>query len=145
MDLDEATLTMGLEPQIAEVVMKISSLRENEIATLNYKPVSLAKKFSGEEMLLKNRVGMNVAHYYPYIRDCFKNLEGIKGFRLDALSLQIKSCFTKMEKLSNNKSDIFEQLTKWVMEKTCNQSKEACEAVVSFFVQNCEVFNEITE
>ncbi len=144
-DLHEATLTMGLEPQIADVVKKVCSLREDEMTTLNYAPVRLTKKFSAEEFLLKNRVSMNVTSYYPYIRDCFKEQEGVNGFRLDALSLQIKSCFIKMEGLSDNKSDIFDQLVNWVMAKTCSASREACEAVVSFFVQNCEVFREITE
>jgi hypothetical protein len=32
-----------------------------------------------------------------------------------------------------------------VMAKTLSTSRDACEAVVSFFVQNCEVFHEITE
>ena len=144
-ELSEATLTMGLELQIADVVKRISSLHEDEMATLNYEPVRLTKKFSAAELLLKNRVGMYVTSYYPYIRDCFKELEGINGFRLDALSLQIKSCFLKMEGLSDSKSDIFDQLVNWVMAKTRFASREACEAVVSFFVQNCEVFHEITE
>lgn len=144
-DLHEATLTMGLELQIADVVKKVCSLREDEMATLNYAPVRLTKKFSANEFLLKNRVSMYVTSYYPYIRDCFKDQEGVNGFRLDALSLQIKSCFIKMEGLSDNKSDIFDQLVNWVMSKTCSASRESCEAVVSFFVQNCEVFHEITE
>ena len=144
-ELSEATLTMGLELQIADVVKRISSLHEDEMATLNYEPVRLTKKFSATELLLKNRVGMYVTSYYPYIRDCFKGLEGINGFRLNALSLQIKSCFLKMEGLSDSKSDIFDQLVNWVMAKTRSTSREACEAVVSFFVQNCEVFHEITE
>lgn len=144
-DLHEATLTMGLEPQIADVVTKVCFLREDETATLNYMPVRLTKKFSANEFLLKNRVSMNVTSYYPYIRDRFKELEGINGFRLDALSFQIKSCFIKMEGLSDNKSDIFDQLVDWVMSKTLSTSRDACEAVVSFFVQNCEVFHEITE
>lgn len=144
-DLHEATLTMGLEPQIADVVKKVCFLHEDEMATLNYAPVRLTKKFSASEFLLKNRVSMNVTSYYPYIRDCFKEQEGVNGFRLDALSLQIKSCFIKMEGLSDSKSDIFDQLVNWVMAKTCSASREACEAVVSFFVQNCEVFREITE
>ena len=144
-DLSEATLTMGLEPQIADVVKKVCFLREDELATLNYTPVKLAKKFSANELLLKNRISMNVTNYYPYISDCFKEQEGVNGFRLDALSLQIKSCFIKMEGLSDNKSDIFDQLVNWIMAKTCSASREPCEAVVSFFVQNCEVFHEITE
>ena len=144
-DLREAPLTMGLELQIADVIKRVCSLREDEIAALNYAPVRLAQKFTANEWLLKNRISTYVTCYYPYIRDCFKELEGINGFRLDALSLQIKSCFIKMEGLSDRKSDIFDQLVNWVMAKTCSTSREACEAVVSFFVQNCEVFHEITE
>ena len=88
---------------------------------------------------------MYVTNYYPYIRDCFKELEGINGFRLNALSLQIKSCFVKMEGISSSKSDIFNHLVEWIMSKSLTTSREACEAVISFFVQNCEVFHEITK
>lgn len=144
-ELSEATLTMGLELQIADVVKRICTIDEDKMAVLNYMPVRLAQKFSSTELLLKNKVAMYVTCYYPYIRECFKELEGINGFCLDALSLQIKSCFVKMEGISNNKSDIFDQLVSWVMAKTCTASKAACEAVVSFFVQNCEVFHEITQ
>lgn len=136
---------MGLELEIADVVKKVCSLREDEMANLNYTPVRLTKKFSANELLLKNRIGMYVTSYYPYIRDCFKELEGINGFRLTALSLQIKNCFTKMEGISDNKGDIFDKLVECVMAKTLSSSRDACEAVVSFFVQNCEVFHEITK
>lgn len=144
-ELHEATLTMGIELEIADVVRKVCCLREDELARLNYSPVRLTRKFTASEFLLKNRIGMYVTNYYPYIRDCFTELEGVNGFRLTALSLQIKSCFTKMESISDNKSDIFNRLVDWVMSKTLSTSRDACEAVVSFFVQNCEVFYEITE
>lgn len=144
-DLHEATLTMGLEPEIADVVKKVCTLHEDEMTSLNYTPVRLTKKFSANELLLKNRIRMYVTNYYPYIRDCFKELEGINGFRLTALSLQIKSCFIKMEGISDNKGDIFDQLVEWVMAKTLSTSRDACEAVISFFVQNCEVFHEIAK
>lgn len=52
-DLSEATLTMGLELQIADVVKRICALHEDEMATLNYEPVRLTKKFSATEVLLK--------------------------------------------------------------------------------------------
>lgn len=145
MDLREATFTMGLEDEIADVVKKICELKEDELEQLNYSPVKLAKKFTAEELLLKNLVSMYVTNYYPYIRELFKQREGKNGFRLDTLSLQIKSCFTKMYAITTDKTAIFNQLVNWVVAKTCTDSKEACEAVVSFFVQNCEVFYEITE
>ena len=144
-DLHEATLTMNLELEIADVVKKFCSLREDEFTSLNYTPVRLTKKFTADDFHLKNRIGMYVTTYYPYIRDCFKELEGIGGFRLTVLSLQRKSCFIKLEGISENKTDIFNQLVDWVMVKTLSTSRDASEAVVSFFVQNCEVFHEITE
>ena len=136
---------MGLELEISDIVKKVCSLREDEMARLNYTPVKLTKKFSADEFLLKTQIGMYVTSYYPYIRDCFKEVEGVNGFRLTALSLQINSCFTKMEGISDNKADIVDKLVEWVMAKTLSTSRDACEAVISFFVQNCEVFHEITE
>lgn len=144
-DLRESTLTMGLELEITEVVRRFSSLHEDELAALNYTPVRLAKKFTTADFRLRNRIGMYVTNYYPYIRDCFKELDGKNGFCLTSLCLQIKSCFLKMERISDNKTDIFDQLVEWIMRKTQSTSRDACEAVVSFFVQNCEVFHEITE
>lgn len=134
-----------MELEIANVVRRICCLREDELAQLNYTPVKLSKKFSVNELLLKNRIAMYVTSYYPYIRDLFREMEGINGFRLDTLSLQIKCCFTKMETISNDKNAIFDQIVEWINTKTLTTSKAACEAVVSFFVQNCEVFHEITE
>ena len=145
MELHEATFTMGLEDEIADVVKKITELKEDELEKLNYSPVKLAKKFTAAELLLKNLVSMYVTNYYPYIRELFKQQEGVNGFLLDTLSLQIKSCFTKLNAITNDKTAIFNQLVDWVSIKTGATSKPACEAVVSFFVQNCEVFYEITE
>ena len=144
-DLHDVTLNLGLEQEIADVVKNVCSLKEEELAKLSYTPVKLAQKFSANDSLLKSKISMYVTNYYPYIRDLFKSLEGANGFRLDTLSLQIKCCFTKMEVLSDDKSLIFEQIVDWVMAKTLSTSRDACEAIVSFFVQNCEVFHEITE
>ena len=42
-DLHESTLTMGLELQLADVVKKVCTLREEEMAALNYSPVRLTR------------------------------------------------------------------------------------------------------
>lgn len=57
-DLHEATLTMGLELEIANVVERFCLLREDEIARLNYTPVRLTKKFAADDFRLKNRIGI---------------------------------------------------------------------------------------
>ena len=50
-----------------------------------------------------------------------------------------------MSKAKAEKAQIFEYMVKWIKERTNVKSQEACEAIVAYFVQNCEVFNEIAE
>lgn len=143
--LHDATISLALEEEIAGVVDKISTLKEEEYKALNYNPVKLSNKFYNHEILLKSKISTYVTLFYPFIRDLFKDVEGKNGFCLDALSLQIKCCFVKMNAIASDKDMIFNHIVDWIQQKTSSTSKEACEAVVSFFVQNCEVFYEITE
>lgn len=143
--LDEATFDLGLEKDIAIIVKQIRDLDTEELKELNYSPIPLANKFEGSELILKSGIAAYVTNYYPYIRDLFREMEGTNGFRMKVLSLQIKCAFAKMENISADKEEIFGQLVEWIYSKTLSVSKPACEAVVSFFVQNCEVFHEITK
>lgn len=143
--LDEVTFDLGLQQDIAIIIKRICALRTEDFEKLNYSPVPLANKFASNEQMLKSRIAAYVTNYYPYIRDLFRELEGTNGFRMDVLSMQIKCSFAKMEYISNDKDEIFEKLVNWIYTKTLSVSRPACEAVISFFVQNCEVFHEITE
>ena len=54
--------------------------------------------------------------------------------------------FEKLKVTTKSSGDtIFDNMVHWLQNKTQCASTSACEAVISFFVQNCEVFNEITE
>lgn len=143
--LHDVTISLALEEEIASLVERISTLKEEEFNALSYNPVKLSNKFYSHEVLLKNKVSTYVTLYYPFIRDLFRTAEGKNGFCLEALCLQMKCCFVKMNAITANKNMIFNQIVDWVQRKTFSPSKEACEAVVSFFIQNCEVFYEITE
>lgn len=50
----------------------------------------------------------------------------------------------KDERLEKHSGSRYIFATTW-NNKTQNTSKLACEAIISFFVQHCEVFYEITE
>ena len=143
--LHDATNTLGLEEEIDEIVSKLSTLSEGDVAELNYDPSRIAKKFTNQDILLKSKVTNYVVTFYPYIRDSFKKLDGKNGFNMQVLFEQIRSCFIKMNEISQDKTLVFSKIVEWIMHKTQSNSLESCEAVVSFFVQNCEVFYEITE
>lgn len=144
-ELKESTVTLGLEEELTIIIEKLSKLSEKEFEDIVMEPLPLSKKFLPEDFLLKKKVSYNVTSYYTYIRDLFRNIEGKKHFTFETLSMQIRSCFIKMSQISQNKEDIFSNIAEWIQKKTDSESTTACEILVSFFVQNCEVFNEITE
>ena len=143
--LEEIAADLSLEDSISNIVNKICELGAEDITDLNYTPLALAKKFNAEEQSLKAKVAGYVTEYYPYIRSLFQNMEGKNGFHLDVISMQIRCCFIKMTDITEDKEVIFDNMVHWLQTKTQSFSTSACEAVISFFVQNCEVFNEIAE
>ncbi len=143
--LHDITISLGLEDQIADIVQKLNGLSDCDLAELNYEPVPISKKFTSSETLLRAKISGYINMYYPIIRDELKNLDGKNGFLLHILSEQIRSCFLKMNTVSDDKTMIFNHIVEFIKERTHPSSHEACEAVVAYFVQNCEVFYETTQ
>ncbi|MFD2618390.1 ABC-three component system protein [Terrilactibacillus laevilacticus] len=143
--LHDATFTLGLEYEIENVVEKIYGLKESDILGINYNAVAIAEKFVSDEFLLKSKITGYVMTYFTYIRDLFKNMETTTTFNFDIFSGQIRACFIKMDSSGADKTEIFESMVDWINIKTQNVSRLACEAIIAFFVQHCEVFYEITK
>lgn len=143
--MDEAVKSLSLEEEIRTIINKLCTLSESEIAQLNYDPIPIPNKFDKGDTLLKIKISGYIQSFYVFIRDIFRENDGINGFHLDILAGQIKACFIKLNDITDNKAEIFKEIVQWISNKTLSQSIEACEAVVSFFVQNCEVFYEIAQ
>ena len=147
--LEEALKGIDLEKEISEVVQKLMSIKAEELASsLKYSTIPIGKKLSstkGSEVLLRVKVLNNVLHYYAYIRGLFTDLDGSGQFCFDILAKEVRLGFEKLNLLEKDKLAIFEQMVSWFQKTTNSSSPLACEALVSFFIQNCEVFDEITE
>ena len=52
--------------------------------------------------------------------------------------MSMKRCFKKLDSLGECHEAIYRRMTEWVCE-----NRSACEVVISFFIQSCEIFNEI--
>ncbi|MGV3205655.1 ABC-three component system protein [Streptococcus suis] len=55
--------------------------------------------------------------------------------------------FTQLANTNLSQPEIVENLANWLLNqsKLSNGHLDACKIIVSYFIQNCEVFNEITE
>ncbi len=78
--------------------------------------------------------------YYRYIEKVFSN----SNADFDMIASEIKVSSMKLEKSGLSQSDVISQLSEWIRNKAglATKSRLACNIVVSFFIQNCEVFHK---
>jgi hypothetical protein len=60
------------------------------------------------------------------------------------IAAEIKISSQKLEKAGLSQPDVVAQLSEWIRNKAglSSDRKLACNIVVSFFIQNCEVFHK---
>ncbi|MCE3203420.1 ABC-three component system protein [Paenibacillus sonchi] len=131
-----------------EIVLVINSLSDIDYSTLQkmkleYQALRISSKIEDTYFMLKMKIETNVCMYYNFIKETFQNLDQSKRINFELVASEIRISFLKCEEEMENKSEIFEALVKWMKSKSVNSTNEACEAVISYFVQSCEVFHEI--
>ncbi|WP_238882959.1 ABC-three component system protein [Clostridium sp. YIM B02551] len=142
-----ATSNQDLEQEIIIVINALSKVDINtlEKMKLDYQALKISNKIENTYAILKVKIESYVCVYFNFIKETFQNLDQAGQLNFNLVSSEIKTSFLKCEKEMNSKNEIFDSLVKWLKSKSVGSSNEACEAVVSYFVQNCEVFHEITK
>lgn len=141
----ENTSTQDLEDNIVLVIDALSSFHPGDITTLQYKGVQIKDKIEDEYFLLKYKIEMYNTNYYYFIKETFKNLVEEKQLNFNVIASQIRTSYLKSAEVIDNKSDVFDGLVKWMQSKVTGAKIETCEVVIAFFIQNCEVFDEISK
>lgn len=90
------------------------------------------------------KVRTNVTAYFSVLFDMFGKLDGEEQRSYELLSSSIKIACIKAEGSSQNKEAVFNCLVDQVA-NAASCEKSVAEIIVSYFVQSCEVFHEISE
>lgn len=143
--LKQAGHEFSLESEIATAVDHLTKVSGDVLQELTYKGVPLANKIPDTENLLKTKVLAYVAMYFPFIQELFVELNNTDQLSFNLIASEIKTYFLKCEAEHATLVQIFRALVNWIKEKSGTDSVEACEAIVSFFIQDCEVFHEIPQ
>lgn len=131
---------IDIEPMLDIIIKNLDKLDPSELHELNYNPVEVAQKIN--EPLLQRNVLNYVTQYYDYIRIQLQQLDIISAGRSQLIAHSINGCFLKEKFLSLllSQDDIFNAIVCWLKSKI-GGSQIACEIIISFFVQTCEVFD----
>lgn len=141
------TSFQDLEKEIAFLIEALSKIDTNSLQKieLEYHALKISNKIDGKHNLLRLKVENYVCIYFNYIDDTFKNLDQSGKLNFNIIASEIRTSFLKCESETTNKSEIFNSLVNWLQSQITDSLREPCEVLLSYFVQKCEVFNEITE
>lgn len=150
MSVSKAKIAISHQDIEQEIIIVINALSQIDQKTLHqmkldYQALKISDKIEDKYCLLRAKIETYVCNYFNFIKETFQNLDQAGQINFKLVASEIKTSFLKCEEDMINKSEIFDCLVKWLKSKSVGASNEACEAVISYFVQSCEVFHEITK
>lgn len=135
----------SLDNEIEEVIHLLldDEYDPNTSDILSYDPKAIDDKVDNTLAPLTRRgIHLNVRDYYTRISNKFSELDKLTPLTTETISTQIRSHYLRLKKLDTSRSqqEIFDGIVDWLDKRTNRISKNACEIVASYFVQNCEIF-----
>ena len=132
-----------IEDEVKTVLNKLAQDKRADIKKeLKYTPTSFKKKIEEDNHELIDKVEYNIIYYYV-IRDYFAELEGGNDATFEKIAKRFRKHYEKLYKAGLSQDDIHDELTDMLATKS-GATRTTCEKVVAFFIQDCEVYDEIT-
>ena len=139
---------VGLESEISEVINGMININKaGELAKLRMDALKVRQKIEPTNKLLIDSITDDITHYYNYIEGLFADIDGRESGTFDRIASEVRLAYQKIKNEGLSQEAVVEYMTNWLKEKlpVGQRNQMAISAVISFFVQNCEVFDEISE
>lgn len=134
-----------IEKDIEEII-RILATEEIDLSKediLKYDPKEIDRKVNDTiTPLTKRKIHRNVQDYFQIVKSKFIELDKITPLTTETISSQVKTHFLLLckEHKKINQKVIFDALVSWVSKRTKQDNDDASEILISYFIQNCEVF-----
>ena len=131
----------SIEEEIFKIIELLVDQELDFEDNLEYSPKTIDNKTNESiTFLTKRKIHQNVEDYYHKIKAKFKELDFIEPMTTEVISSQIKTHFVLLKKQGTNQKEIFEAMVIWLQKQTKQDNREASEIIISYFIQNCEIF-----
>ncbi|MBU2925233.1 HNH endonuclease [Colwellia sp. 1_MG-2023] len=134
-----------LHKDISVVANKIGLLDELSIKNtlLSYDALKISdKKDDTFGMINEIKVSQFILSFFIPIKEALKDLEKQEKAKSTFICSQVKSYYVLLLMKDFNQAQIFEKMTDWFMKNTGITDRSKSEVLVSFFIQNCEVYSK---
>ena len=135
------TAQYPLEEQIASIVAQLHDTALDGTTELQLTAKTLDQKLDGSMPVpTKRKVRHAVVDYFAYVRAAFLELERTDPGCSQLIFGQVRAFYLKQKSLQLPQADVFANVVRWIRIHSQAKTLESAEAVASFFIQNCEVF-----
>lgn len=147
LSLAQDSSNWDLDAELEQVVRTLAKISKKDLdIELKYTATAVYKKIPSDQYaLLFNQVNDDVVEYYLRIEKLFKSLSHQNSMAFDYIAKSVKNKCDLYIQDGYPLDIIFDKMVDWFKNKISDCSSIACRLIISFFVQNCEVFHEITE
>jgi hypothetical protein len=134
-----------LHKDISIVADKISLLDKSFLKNtqLSYDALKLSEKTDSTFGVLNElKVSQFILNFFIPIKKVLKDLEMQEKAKSTFISSQVKSYYALLLMQNFNQDQVFEKMTEWFMINTGINDRSKSEVLVSYFIQNCEVYSQ---
>jgi hypothetical protein len=139
----DAVSRHSLDQNIREVLEAIHGMEASDDTRLKIEPLKVENKIT--ENHLKRHVISDVTHLYEGVNSVLDRLSGENRLNVDRLARIIRRMFEDASGNLSSQREIYDMLVDSLFIKCGRKHMDECKVIVSYFVQRCEVFDEITK
>lgn len=112
----------------------------------NWNPKKVTQKIKKEEWMLAKSIKTLADTYYFYVQSIFESLDNGSTKRFSRICDQVGSCYKEVAEKTDDQRQIFYDIRNWIARHAgVSENSQESLVIAAFFVQNCEVFDEISE
>ncbi len=130
-----------IEEEIEDIIRSLIDARGDNLVPLDYEPKEVSEKI-GDDFLLMEDVKGYVVKYFNYINQLLKDIGAEKNHKDIFIADEIKKLYLSISDQPGSKQDKYNIMVDWLKNKSASQSRKACEIVISYYIQDCEVFEK---
>lgn len=132
----------SIDEELNKVIESLVSYSGDALEELSLDAITVDSKSDNTlNALVKLKIKTNVRYFYSDIKSKFAELDKREPYTSETIYSQVKTYYLKLKRRNLDQTQIFSALRDWIKNATNCKSTEVSEIIVSFFVQNCEVYS----
>ena len=142
-DIKDTFYDYKIEDDIKQILQQLTNSNDTANTRLNYDPKIIDEKINDTmTFITKNKIKYQVSEYFHIVKHELQNLDALTPNKATKIATQIKSFYLEASEKSTKQEDVYYGLVEWLHSKT-NINKDSSSVIISYFVQNCEVFDVV--